>query len=275
MTGINAALNVGGFSVGSALAQLANTAASPNFELAFNGLQNTLLDRLNEKIVELNDNSLVNADVDVFIELEKKKLQRLRPLLEEYQEDTLSNYKTAGGMVDDLTTLEGLSSGGDATAFDALLAQVNSDLGLMKTVSGLAVGLNVKDGLATIQSDGLGIGSYASYGSDADRLAAVTAAKDKLSIALSVTTQNLDAVYSIQSSVGEKIISIDLQVEALLIADKAEKINAIEKLQEENSRLVQALSLAFEVNQSQAEALTQQLLIGPEYEEGTVLDLFI
>ena len=61
----------------------------------------------------------------------------------------------------------------------------------------------------------------------------------------------------------------------LVIADKAEKIDAIEKLQEENSRLVQALSLAFEVNQSQAEALTQQLLIGPEYEEGTVLDLFI
>ncbi len=275
MTGINAALNISGFSVGSALAQLANTAASPNFELAFNGLQNTLLDRLNEKILELNDNSLANADVDVFLELEKKKLQRLQPLLVEYQEDTLSNYKTAGGMVDDLTDLEGLSSGGDAAAFDTLLSQLNSDLGLMKTVSGLAVGLNVKDGLATIQSDGIGIDSYASYGSDADRLAAVTAAKDKLSIALSVTTQNLDAVYSIQGSVGEKIISIDLQVEALLIADKAEKIDAIEKLQEENSRLVQALSLAFEVNQSQAEALTQQLLIGPEYEEGTVLDLFI
>ena len=38
--------------------------------------------------------------------------------------------------------------------------------------------------------------------------------------------------------------------------------------------MVQALSLAFEVNQTRSEALTQQLLVGPVFEPGTVLDLF-
>ncbi len=273
MVGINDALDVQSFSVGASLANLANISARPNFELQFNALQNRLLDQLVVKIEELNDDSIVNR-VDVFLELEKKRMQRLTPLLEDYEAQTVSNRTTALGMSDDLTTLEGLASGGDATAFDTLLAQLDSDLALIKNVSGLSVGLNVKDGLVRMQGDGIGIGSYASYASDADRQQAVTDAKTKLDIAASVTTLNLDAVRSIQESVLEKIISTTIQIEAVQIADKAEKTEAIKQMRDDHSRLVKMLSLAFEVNQSRAEIFTQQLLEGPQFQPGTVLDLF-
>ena len=273
MTGIGSALDAQFFSVGQALGQLANTAARPNFEIGFNNLQNRLLDQLVVKIEELNDDTIVN-NVDVFLELEKRRLRRLLPFLAEYEEKTASNYKTAGGMVDDMTTLESLASGGDSATFDSVLARINSDLQLVRNVSGLAIGLNVKDGLVQIQSDGLGIGSYDSYGNDADRLQAVTDAKTKMEIALSVTTTNLNGVRSFTESVAAKITSVSLQIESVQIAEKAEKTNEIKKLQEQHSRMVQALSLAFEVNQTRSEALTQQLLVGPVFEPGTVLDLF-
>jgi hypothetical protein len=272
MVGINSALAAPP-SVGIAIANLANIAARPSFELQFNALQNRLLDQLVEKIEALNDDSIVN-NVDVFLELEKKRLQRVKPFLEDYEAQTVSNYKTALGMSEDLTDLEGMASGGDATAFDSLVAQLNSDLLLVKNVSGLSVGINVKDGLVQIQNDGLGIGDYASYGSDAERLEAVTAAKTKLDIAASVTTINLETVRSITESVLEKIISVTIQIEAVQIADQAEKTQEIKKMQEDHSRLVQVLSLAFEVNQARNESFTQQLLEGPQFQPGTVLDLF-
>ena len=273
MTGIGSALDAQFFSVGQALGQLANTAARPNFEIGFNNLQNRLLDQLVVKIEELNDDTIVN-NVDVFLELEKRRLQRLLPFLADYEEKTTSNYKTAAGMVEDLTTLESLASGGDSATFDSVLARINSDLQLVRNISGLAIGLNVKDGLVQIQSDGLGVGGYASYGSDADRLQAITDAKTKMEIALSVTTTNLNGVRSFTESVAAKITSVSLQIESVQIAEKAEKTNEIKKLQEQHSRMVQALSLAFEVNQTRSEALTQQLLVGPVFEPGTVLDLF-
>ena len=273
MVGINAALDVQSFSVGAALGNLSNISARPNFELQFNALQNRLLDQLVEKIEALNDDTIVN-NVDVFLELQKKRLSRLTPFLDEYETKTVSNYKTALGMSDDLADLETLASGGDATAFDTLLAQLDSDLQLVRNVSGLSVGLNVEDGLVRIQTDGLGIGSYASYGSDADRLQAVTDAKTKLDIAASVTTINLNNIRSVKESVLEKITSVTIQIEAVQIADKTEKTEEIKQMRDDHALLVKMLSLAFEVNQSRNEVFTQQLLNGPQFQPGTVLDLF-
>ncbi|MBL6945326.1 MAG: hypothetical protein ISR47_01665 [Rhodospirillales bacterium] len=262
------------FSVGRALANLGNAAARPNFELQFSILQNSLLDRLSEKIDALKEDSSVN-NVDAFLTLETNRLNRIIPLINKYEDDTTNNYLTTNGFVDDLNSLEALASGGDATAFDNLIARLDADLQRVKTVSGLAIGFVVKDGMATIQDEGLGISNYASYGDDASRETAVSEARDKIEIALSVMTINLDNARDLKFSVESDIVSVTLQIEAVQIAEQSEKLAEIEKLRTESGRLLEALSLAFEVNASRAETLSEALLNPPKFNNGSVLDLLV
>ena len=264
----------GGFSVSRALSGLANVSARPNFELQFSILQNSLLDRMAEKIDAFADENAVN-NVDAFLTLESKRLNRIIPYIDKYEKETTNNYLITNGLIDDLNSLEALASGGDADAFDNLISQIDKDLLSVKTVSGLVIGLNVKDGMATIQDEGLGISNYASYGDDASREAAVSDARDKIAIALSVLTLNLESARDFKTSVETSIISVSLQIEAVQIAAQTEKLNEIEKLRTESAQLLEVLSLAFEVNAARAETLSDALLNPPKFNNGTVLDLLI
>lgn len=264
----------GDFSVAKALVNLNTVAARPNFELQFSILQNRLLDRISDKIEKFNDDTTVN-NVDAFLTLESKRLGRLVPLVEKFESDTTNNYLIANGLVDDLNSLEALASGGNAATFDDLLGRINADLQKVKTVNGLAIGLNVKDGLTTIQSNGMGISDYASYGDNASRETAVSDARAQIEAALAVLVINLDAARDFKSSVQSKTVSVTLQIEAVQIADKAEKLGEIEKLREESGQLLQILSLAFETNLARSQALSDQLLNPPKFNNGTILDLLI
>ena len=260
------------FSLSKSLADLSNIAARPTFELQFSILQNSLLDRLSKKIEAFNDDSLVN-NVDAFLVLEKKRLERIIPNINKYEQETTRNYVIANGLVDDLNSLSTLAAGGDATAFDTLLSQINSDLQKVKTVSGLAIGMNVKDRLTDLQSSGLGIGDFASYGDATTRQEAIAAALAKIQVSLSVLTVNLDGARSFESKVDTKITSVAVQIEATLTADKAAKLDQINKLIEENANLLKVLSIAFEVNAAQSEAFSAALFSSSTTAQGTVADL--
>lgn len=262
------------FSVGKALADLNTISARPNFELQFSILQNSLLDRMSEKIDAYADDTTVN-NVDAFLTLESKRLNRIIPFIDTYDKETTRNYLITNGLVDDLNSLEALASGGSAAEFDDLVNQIDADLQKVKTVNGLVIGLNVKDGLTAIQADGLGISNYASYGDDASRETAVSDARAKIEIALSVLTLNLESARDFKSSVQTNIVGVTLQIEAVQIADQTEKLAEIEKLRTESGRLLEALSLAFEVNAARAETLSDALLNPPTFNNGTVLDLLV
>nr|MBC8159564.1 hypothetical protein [Alphaproteobacteria bacterium] len=245
----------GGFSVGQALVNAGNLAARPNFELQFSILQNSLLDRLSEKIEAFQEGSVNH--VDAFLTLENNRLNRIIPYIHKYDVQTTQNFLTTNGMIDDLNSLEVLASGGDANAFDTLLSQIDADLQRVKSVSGLVIGLNVKDGLTRIQGEGLGISDYASYADDESRETAISDARAEIEIALSVLTLNLESARDFKSSVESSIVSVSLQIEAVQIAEQSEKLTEIEKLRTDSARLLEALSLAFEVNAARAETLSE------------------
>ena len=152
-----------GFSVARTLGRLAVIAQRPNFELQFSILQNKLIDQLAKKIENLNDKSVVN-NVDVFLELEKKRLQRLTPLIDRFKNQTFMNMTITNGVIDNLGKLKTLASGSDATAFDNLLAKIDKELLSIRKVSGLAIGFNVRDGLVKARDEGLGISDFGSCG---------------------------------------------------------------------------------------------------------------
>ena len=264
--------NAGFFSVARTLGRLAVIAQRPNFELQFSILQNKLIDQLAEKIEKLNDKSIVN-NVDVFLGLEKKRLQRLTPLIDRFKNQTFMKMTITNGVIDNLGTLKTLASGSDATAFDNLLAKIDKELLSIRKVSGLAIGFNVRDGRGRVRDEGLGISDFNSYADATERNDAVSAALSKLESGVLVLLSNLDAINTFQESVGSKLLSVTLQIEAVQLADTGEKIAEIKKLQFKHSQFLNALSLAFEINQARAELLTEMLLEPPRVGKGTVLDI--
>ncbi len=264
--------NNGFISVARTLGRLAVIAQRPNFELQFSILQNKLIDQLAEKIERLDDKSVVN-NVDVFLELEKKRLQRLTPLVDRFKNQTVMNMAITNGVIDNLGTLKTLASGSDATAFDTLLAKIDKELLSIRKVSGLAIGFNVRDGLVKVRDEGLGISNFSSYADATERADAVAAASSKLQSGVLVLLSNLDAIDTFKESVGSKLASVSLQIETVQLAETGEKLAEIKKLREKHSQFLNALSLAFEINQARAELLTQMLLEPPNFGKGTVLDI--
>jgi len=258
--------------VARTLGRLAIIAQRPNFELQFSILQNKLIDQLAEKIEKLSEKSVVN-NVDVFLGLEKKRLQRLSPLVDRFKNRTFMNLAITNGVIDNLGALKALASGSDATAFDNLLAKIDKELLSIRKVSGLAIGFNVRDGLVKVRDEGLGISNFGSYADATEREDAVTAALSKLESGVLVLLSNLDAINTFQESVGSKLTSVILQIEAVQLADTGEKIAEIKKLREKHGQFLTALSLAFEFNQARAELLTGMLLEPPRFGKGTVLDI--
>ena len=262
----------GGFSVARNLGRLAIIAQRPNFELQFNILQNKLIEQLAKKIEKLDDNSIVN-NVDVFLGLEKKRLQRLSPLVSRFKNQTFMNLVNTNGLIDNLAKLKTLAAGSDAAAFDTLLAKIDKELLSIRKVNGLAIGFNVRDGLVKVRDEGLGISNFSSYADATERQDAVAAASSKLESGVLVLLSNLDAINTFQESVGSKLASVTLQIEAVQLADTGEKLAEIKKLRQKHSQFLNALSLAFEINQARAELLTEMLLEPPSFGKGTVLDI--
>lgn len=261
-----------GSSVARSLGRLAIIAQRPNFELQFNILQNKLIDQLAQKIEKLDDTSVVN-NVDVFLGLEQKRLQRLTPLIDQFKNQTFMNLAITNGLIDDLDTLKTLAAGSDAAAFDTLLAKVDKELLSIRKVDGLAIGFNVRDGLLKVRDEGLGISSFSSYADATARQDAVTAASSKLENGVLVLLSNLDAINTFKESVGSKLASVSLQIETVQSANTGEKIAEIKKLREKHSQFLKSLSLAFEINQARAELLTEMVLEPPNIGKGTVLDI--
>lgn len=261
-------------SVARTLAELSTVSARPTFELQFSILQNNLLDRLSDKINAYTEDSQVNH-VDAFLTLEKNRLERLAPSVDKYVDETATNFRSSSGILDDLYSLQGLASGSDSEAFDALLEQIGTDLSRIKTVSGLSIGLNVKDGMTALRNEGLAISDFANYGDADSRVTAIADVVARVENALSVMTNNLEGALDFKESVTAKITSVTIQIEAVQIADQTERLGEIEKLRMESSRLLTALSLAFETNLARSEAFAEQLLNPPEFNEGTVLDILV
>jgi hypothetical protein len=260
------------FSLGQSIGRLGIVAGRPNFELQFNILQNQLINQLADKIDTINGETVVN-NVDVFLELEKKRLERLQPVVNQYAADALFNVKSVNGLIGDLGDLQTLAGGTDAVAFDNLLGQLNSDVTNLKRLNGYTIGFNVSDGLDNERRDGFAINDFASYATVAEREAAVATALADIQSSQAILVINADNATDFKNSVSEKLISVSLQIEAVQLADTSEKLAEIEKLRVKHGRFLQTLSLAFEAAQARADTLSEALLKPPQVTKGTVLDL--
>lgn len=102
----------------------------------------------------------------------------------------------------------------------------------------------------------------------------VIAAMDRVSALNTALLNRQEDAVAMYDNYKSQQGSITLQIQSAEVAAKAEKIAEIKKLKEQYGYILQAISLSFEVQVSQNEALAKQMSSQGRPEPGTIMDLF-
>lgn len=248
-----------------------SAAARPNFELSFSILQNALIDQLNVKIEEVQQQN--TNKVDAFLTLEKKKLSRALAAVGSFGNQTQHNRDILTEILDKVETVVTATENNDEQTFNSNMADIEDLMANnIKDVSGAAAGLNVKDRFYQYRENGSGIDSYADYATDQDRSDAVLALQGNLLRIFSVMEINRDTAYSISTDIQSRLTAIDIQINADQMAQQQESLQEIETLKKDHGRFLTYLSIAFEVNQGAAEQLAASIQ-QTNTQKGTVVDI--
>lgn len=288
---------------GSPLADVAQASMRPTFELQFSLLQNQVISRLNKEIEKANEST---EKIDAFLVLEKARLERMSEGMNKFRVDVSRNHNLLADVndaVEDLQKALTSAKAGDSTAFDTLLTQINSMSERLVTVDGTTTGIIYDDGVPAIKKQGLvrytdGDGatqkatSYADFAvtvtdpdpdvaaaksAEATADAAASAVSMAISRLLNAQTQTdlkIDTVISMDNKVGKKITEATLDIEAAKTASQAEKADAVAKLKDKYSQMLNALSIGFEGAAAQSEYFAKHLLAVQEVDRGSVMNLF-
>ena len=272
-------------SFSKAMVDNALAAHSPTFELQFNILQNTIIDRLNDKIKDAQAETQLENTIDPFLLAEEKKLLGFSDDLRRFKFFNSKNINAAGELLRQLDTMDTALTDNDTDAFNTALTRVNDTISKMTRTHGVSVGIFIDDGIHAIRRDGLvkyddGSGNtdqaseLSDFASTSDARDAVTAAHTKVLTIASVLLLKGEAVESVQHYTEKELRSTILQVQAARIANEAEKAAEIAKLQESYAQLLNALSLAFETQRIQGQQFAKQLFSLNKIPSGSILNLF-
>ncbi|MGE5506648.1 MAG: hypothetical protein ACM31L_19660 [Actinomycetota bacterium] len=268
------------------LAQAAAAAARPNFNLQFNLLQNSIIDRLNQKITEVQNS--MSTTIDPQIQVERQRLVSVANDIDPLRQSMLSNtyaMNALGDAVGRLNTAVTAAAAGDPSEFNSILDGINQLGNNLQLTDGSAIGLYVSDGTELLKRDGVvrvtnpdgtttKATSYSDFASQTDALSAITDAINRVGVVQTSLQTRSDALVSIMSQTQVGIDKIDTQIAAQQTLDQATAAGEIAKLKQQYSYMLQALSLSFEGAQSMADALTQRLSLTPASQPGSVVSLF-
>ena len=267
-------------------ANTATMAARPRFELAFNGLQNTIIDRLNDKVEEVTaDDGLIN-NIDPFLVSSQKRLQRFQADLDRFIFDNSRNINAAGGLAQRLDKLQTALDSNNTSDFNAILGKINQAIGNTHVSNGTTVGIYIDDGItklrregmvSTTDGDGTAVAATArdDFADDAAAQAAIDAAELKIANIASVLLLKAEGAENIRENTASNLRSTILQIEATRIADQTDKASELAKIREEYAQLLNMLSLAFESSQAVADQLGQKLFDPNAVPAGSAVNILL
>jgi len=275
-------------SVAATLSALATNSAPAQFNLAFNQLQNTLINRLNDKIKAVTDSSTVDHAREALLS-ERQRLVNLADAITPIQDATVHNYaanEQIGTLLGSLNEAVAAASGGDSSQFDSILAQINAQSDGFQAADGSAIGLYVGDGTDQLKRDGVvrvtqADGSrtkatkFSDFASAADALNAITDGlyrDNNVAQSMQVRSDNLATIIN---TTQNSIDSIDTQISAGDAAKQADQLAQVAKLKQQYGLMLQNLSYAFTGSQSivsQLDAAINGSASTPD--SGSVLNLF-
>jgi len=278
-------LQMGG-NIAQGLVRANSIASKPAFELQFNMLQNTIIDRLNKKIIEAQaEDELQNGKIDFFLLQSAKKLQRVDEGIKRFLYENAHNTRAMGPILKHLDKLDDALDANDTTAFNKELKKLNTTTGKLKVTDGSTVGIFIDDGIRKLRNSGVvryddsgtakratTLGDFASI---SDARAAVAAARTEIPYIVDTLVYKQQGAETVRQATEKSLNSTILQINAALIADQANKAEEIAKLREQYGQLLNVLSLAFESSQILTDRLGTALFEGPQFDKGSVINLFI
>ncbi len=271
-----------GRSLAYGLANLSTVAGRPNFELQFNILQNTVIDRLNEEIAAVNESS--RESVDAFLVLSQKKLQTFQANLDSFIFANSRNAWTLSELVDQLDQLQSALDASNITLFNTVLSRINEIVGKMAVPNGAVVGIFLNDGVTAIRRDGLinvtrsgakvRVTDYSQFTNAAEAQTAINNARTTITTSLNAVLARAEAAERLRQLTDKNLTATLLEIEGAKTAREAELASALTKLREKYAQFLNALSLAFESNQALAEQLGKGLFDPNKVDPGSVLNIF-
>lgn len=268
------------FPIGATLANLAASAAAPNFELQFSQLQNTIIRRVNTEIARVN-----NTGASKRFEIEKLQKDGLKladalPLIRAYREGNDNNLgqieqlqKDAAALAASLGTDDVVQA--EVDAFNAQRDEIVKKLTNLfvfihpDVVDGKAIQF-LKEQVATLNALTPVVGTQADNQGVID---AVATFRNQLVTALTVTQNTIDVALSLELNIQRKQVEILSDFEELTTVEQARKAQEIENIKIDFANLLTAISLTFEVNRSFSQELNKFLTpFVPE--PGSILNIF-
>lgn len=268
--------NVGDNLAGQTLVQLSQLAARPAFELQFNITQNQALARLDAKIQELQDTPVSNgrtALLKVRVAGYERGIQEAR----DFKDLVATNRQTSSDTVAFLTELRALADSSSVAEFDAKRDEILAALDKLRTATGNRLG--APDGLAQIKADataaleGLQHNNFASAADVQAALDTIDELSERLNVSLSIQTLNQGLADTRIRSQSRSLSDLEQRITDIEVNDRKAKIDEINALRDQTSRILTSVSLAFEGSQSLS-GFVAQAVLPQSIEPGSVLNLF-
>lgn len=265
------------FNFGQSFARLAQAAARPNFELQFNAAQNAVLDRLDQRIEELQAKDLFLGRTAA-LRVKASQLEARTPELEQYRQRVTDNRTTTLDILNALGDARNLADPGSVAEFDAKLAEAVSLVGRLQTAPFALIGID--DGLLQtkpqVEADLAAITTN-NFATAADIQAvqdAIDAISDTLGTTLSVLEINDDNAFDALTALQRQQVEVQRQIDNIETDERQQRLDEVNELREQASRTLTIISLGFEGSQNLGNFLSENLRIGQDPEPGSVLNLF-
>jgi hypothetical protein len=264
-------------STATALVQLAQAAARPNFELQFNIAQNAALERLDKEIEAFQDDDFAHGKT-ALLRVKVARLERGLSEAQAYREVVTSNRLTVRDVLDQLDALRGLADPTSVTEFEAKRSELLETLDKLRSAEVSRLG--APDGLAQAKSDGLAAieAIVTNDFATADDILAAQNAIDGVTAdfnqSLSILDINQTLTANLVKSAERSLDEARLKIDDITIAERKQQIDKIQALQKRTATILTSVSLAFEGAQVLSDFIAQSTVLPQEIEAGSVLNLF-
>ena len=271
-----------GRSLAYGLTTLSTAASRPSFELRFNALQNTVIDRLNREIEAVSEAS--RESIDAFLVLSQKKLRTFQVNIDKFTVANSRNAWTLADLVDKLDQLQVALNASNTAGFNTVLNQINENVGRMTVPNGAVVGIFLDDGVTAIRRDGLinvtrsgakvRVTAYDQFANATEAQTAIDNARTKITTSLNAVIARAEAAERLSQVTDKNLLAVDVQIEATKTAQQAELASELAELREKYAIFLNDLSLAFETSQSLAEQLGKGLFDPNKVDPGSAVNIF-
>ena len=267
----------GTISMAEQMVRISRLAAGPAFELQFSIAQNTVLNRLDEEILELQEEK-VSSGATALLEVNVAGLKTDVGEIEAYAARTKSNRITTEDTIANMTNLIALADPSTIADFDTLLASTIADIKKLQTPFyerfGAPDGLRKVKAEALAQLESLAHNNFATAGDISSVQATLNSISADFASAVVITRINQDASFNLAANTNEKIIDLESDISLIKASQEAEKLDEIEAKRKHFAQILTSLSLSFEAAQNLTDYITQLTIFKPKIEPGSILNLF-